>query len=243
MEEAFYLRLYVIFGCFVSGGRGKGRRSGPSPVPLLLWRNGDLTLEQRHLYRSGSWETKLFGETLSAIGIFKQALQITIDSIGTSENAVSWLGWIELKRTWEMNPHLPPCCYTRLWIIRESLSVRGTRLEIWEIGSNFQGFESWNIRWGQNNTRQLRLPEWTQPKQARRWLARFYFIQKIFTLNLLTHYLFLCEWTIATVAMTTPAPRIKWLLWQPLFTFGLLLIFYQPGLGCHGNHFHHSTKP
>ena len=171
-------------------------------------------------------KTKLFGETLSAIGIFKPALQITVDSIGTLENAVSWLSWIELKRTWEMNPHLPPCCYTRLWIIRESLSVRGTPWGIWEIGWNFQGFESWNIQWGQKNTRQLRLQEWKQPKQARRWLARFFFIQKMFTLNLLTHYLFLCELTITTVAMTTPAPSMKWLLWQLLFTFGSLLILY-----------------
>ena len=69
--------------CFISGGRGKGRRSGPSLVPLLLWRNGDLTLEQRHLSRSGSRESKLFGEILITIGIFTQALQTTIDSIGT----------------------------------------------------------------------------------------------------------------------------------------------------------------
>ena len=130
MEEPFNLRLIVIFGCFVSGGRGKGRRSGPSPVPLLLWRNGDLTLEQRHFSRSGSWETELFGETLSAIGIFKQALQITIDSIGTLENVVSWLSWIELSRTWETNPHLPLCCYTRLWIRRDCLAVHVTPLEI-----------------------------------------------------------------------------------------------------------------
>ena len=77
MKKPFNLRLIVIFGCFVSGGRGKGRRGGPSPVPLLLWRKGDLSLEQRHLSRSGSWETKLFGDTLSlsAIAIFKQAPQ------------------------------------------------------------------------------------------------------------------------------------------------------------------------
>ena len=30
----------------------------------------------------------------------------------------------------ETNPHLPLCCYTRLWIIWESLSVHRTSLDI-----------------------------------------------------------------------------------------------------------------
>ena len=45
-----------------------------------------------------------------------------------------------------------------------------------EIGWNFQEFESWNIQWGQKNTTLLRTPEWKQPKDAGRWLARLFFL-------------------------------------------------------------------
>ena len=124
MEEPFNLRLIVIFGCFVSGGRGKGRRSGPSPVPLLLWRNGDLTLEQRHLYRSGSWETKLIGETPSAIGIFKQALQ--------NHYRFNWYfrKWgILTKLEWTLEDMANEPSSTSLWIRMDSLSVHATPSE------------------------------------------------------------------------------------------------------------------
>jgi len=75
----------------------------------------------------------------------------------------------------------------------------------WEIGWSFQDFESWNIQCGQKNTRQLRTPEWKQPKHAGRWLARLFFYSKIFTIKFIFMLVFslLYELSIKMVAMAT----------------------------------------
>ena len=67
----------------------------------------------------------------------------------------------------------------------------------WEIGWNFQDFESWNIQCRQKNTR--------QPKHAGRWLARLSFYSKIFTIKFIFMLVFslLFELSIKMVAIAT----------------------------------------
>ena len=83
---------------------------------------------------------------------------------------------------------------------RQGIFVSTHSLWDWEIGWNFQDFESWNIQWGQKNTTQLRTPEWKKPRH-REMVGFFCFISLFANKVILT--IFLCHLYYKIVAMTT----------------------------------------
>ena len=77
--------LFPLFSGFNSLSRGAGEKEDAADlVSSLSSYEETVTLPWNcDTSSTGSGDTKLFWETLSTIGIFKQALQITIDPIGT----------------------------------------------------------------------------------------------------------------------------------------------------------------